>query len=158
MIMRVKGDGTFANTALFPQKYVIEIVGPVEGAGSVEVDLTGGRQVQQDFTVTPFLSLERPTILGGVEGTQVTVNYGITENNGRQAQIREVYCSTVNYPNANTGNGPYWHTRRVSLEENNGTVTISDLTPGTKYFLRVGARADGTNAFNFSETISFDTP
>ncbi|MEX2514385.1 MAG: hypothetical protein WD398_15890 [Cyclobacteriaceae bacterium] len=158
MVFRVKGDGTFANTALFPQKYVITVVGPVSGPGEIEVDLSGGRQVIQDITVVPFLSLSKPSIVGGIEGSSVTIDYTIAGNNDYTSELREVYCSTVNFPNANTGNGPYWHTRSVVLDNESGSVTIEDLVPGTKYFLRVGARANGTSAFNFSEQITFDTP
>src|SRR5690554_1939072 len=41
MEIRVKGDGTYANTHLYPQVYTLWVEGPVISAEEVQVDLTG---------------------------------------------------------------------------------------------------------------------
>ncbi len=158
MIMRVKGDGTFANLKLFPKKYTVRVEGPVFPIDEVVIDLTGNQQVEHNFTVTPFLTIAPPTLNGTPTATEIKVNYSITENNGKTAGTREVYCSNIPYPNASTGSGPYYSTVKVTLSANSGVATITGLQAGTRYFIRVGAKANGASAFNYSDQLIVTTP
>jgi hypothetical protein len=158
MIMRVKGDGTFANLKLFPKKYTVRVEGPVFPIDEVAIDLTGNQQVEHNFTVTPFLTIAPPTLNGTPTATEIKVNYSITENNGKTASTREVYCSNIPYPNASTGSGPYYSTVKVTLSANSGVATITGLQTGTRYFIRVGAKANGASAFNYSDQLIVTTP
>jgi hypothetical protein len=158
MVIRVKGDGKFAMNQLYPKPYKLTVTGPVIPVTPVNVDLSGGKVVVQDFVVTPFLTIPAPTLNGTATSTQIAVNYSIVPNSTYVAATREVYCSTIPYPNASTGTGPYYTTTKVTLTANQGTATITGLTAGTKYFIRVGAKATGAAAFNYSDQIIVTTP
>ena len=159
MVLRVKGDGTYANTKLYPQSYEVSLVGPfVESpVPPVTVDLTGGQKVEKDFTVTPFLTISEPSIAGNPSSNQITVNYAITGNGGNTPNVREIYVSTVSWPTRTTGSGPGYFTRLVEVDDDQGTATIDGLQPNTRYFIRLGARADGQSLFNHSTQISVTT-
>lgn len=159
MDMRVQGDGSFQNTKLFPKKFKIWISGPVTmTADTLRVDFSSDKNVQYDFVVVPFLTVKLPVISGAPASTQVTVSYEVIGNNGKVPNLREVYCSTIPYPNASTGSSPLFHTVKTVVTANSGNATVTGLTAKTKYYLRVGARATGTTAFNYSEQIVFTTP
>jgi hypothetical protein len=158
MVMRIAGDGTFANHKLYPQTYKVWVEGPFFDSPEVNIDLTGGKKVVHDFEVTPFLTLATPALEDTQTSSQIIVSYGITGNNGSTANLREIYCSTVPYPNPSTGSGPMYHTVKVTVTENQGTATIDGLKPGTKYYIRVGARSSGSSIMNFSEQIVITTP
>ena len=160
MVIRVKDDGTYANSMLYPQSYKVWLVGPFIGSrtDTVVIDLTGGKSVTHNFQVTPFLNISLPTISGSPTSTSVAVSYAITGNEGRTPNLREVYCSTVSWPTRSTGSGPLYQTVTVAVTANEGTANISGLKPNTKYFVRVGARASGQSLFNHSEQITFTTP
>lgn len=160
MVMRVKGDGTFANSALYPQFYEVWVEGPfIESPTErISIDLTGGKEVFQSFEVTPFLNIAPPEINGSPSSSEMMINYNILGNEGHTAQVREVYCSTVGHPTASTGSGPGWHTVTVELSEDQGQETITGLEPSTKYFIRIGARASEASAMNYSEQIIVTTP
>lgn len=158
MIMRIKGDGTFANNKLFPKVYTVSLSGPVSSSESVSIDLTGNKAVVKDFVVTPFLTIAPPTLNGSPTSTEIKVNYSIVENDGKVASTRELYCSQIPYPNASTGSGPYYVTKKLGLSAKVGTATITGLTAGTKYYIRVGAKASGASAFNYSDQLIVTTP
>jgi len=160
MVMRVKGDGTFANSKLYPQSYQVWVEGPfIESPTErVNIDLTGGKEVIHNFEVTPFMNISPPALNGTPTSSEITVNYSVSGNSGHVAELRELYCSTVSYPTGSTGSGPGWHTITVTLPADQGLETISSLEPGTRYFIRVGAKASGENEFNYSEQIVVTTP
>ncbi len=160
MVIRIKGNGTYANIHLYPQLYKVKLVGPfIESpTAEVSVDLTGGKAVTQDFQVTPLLTIPPPSISGSPASSSVTVNYSITGNGGNTPDLKEIYCSTVSWPTRTTGNGAGYRTVTVAVTEDQGTINITDLEPNKTYFIRVGARAAGQNLFNHSEQISFTTP
>ncbi len=49
-------------------------------------------------------------------------------------------------------------TKNATVTTNKGSVGITGLTPKTTYYVRVGARATGATAFNFSPQIKITTP
>ena len=157
--MRVKGDGTYQNTKLYPEKYRIYVTGPVTPVDdTLRVDFTATKSVTHDFVVIPFITINKPALVGNPTATEVTISYEMTPNSGKTVTKREVYCSTVPYPNTSTGNGPFYHTVKSTLSTDSGNKTITGLTSGTKYFLRIGAQASGTTSLNFSDQITFTTP
>lgn len=159
MELRVKGDGTFANTHLYPQAYQVWVDGPVISSEEVTADLDGGNAVTLDFIVTPFLSIPPPQVNGSATSSEVSLSYSITENQGHVVELRQIYASTVPHPTNTTGTGSHWHTQTVVMDENEGIVTITGLQPDTQYFIRIGARAEGASARNFSDqTIVTTTP
>ncbi len=157
--MRVHGDGTYENKRLFPKKYKIWISGSVTPVtDTFIVDFGSKKSVNQDFTVIPFLTVKPPVVVGSPSSTEVTVSYEITGNGGKTVNKREVYCSNNPYPNASTGDGPFYTTVTVPMDTDNGNVTINGLTSKTKYYLRVGAQASGASAYNYSDQITLTTP
>lgn len=158
MVLRVKGDGTFANNKLYPQKYTVTVKGPVITIPSVSIDLTGNKTVVQDFVLTPFLTISAPTLNGSTTSTEIKVNYNIVENDSYIASTRQLYCSVIPYPNASTGSGVGYVTKTVTLSAKQGIATVTGLTAGTKYFIRVGAKATGATAFNYSDQLIVTTP
>lgn len=157
-VLRIKGDGTFANNKLYPQVYTVKVVGPVTTTAPVSIDLTGNKTVVQDFVVTPLLTIATPTLNGSATSTEIKVDYNIIENGGNIASTRQIYCSTIPYPNASTGSGPYYVTKTVALSAKQGIATVTGLTAGTKYFIRVGAKATASTAFNYSDQLIVTTP
>ena len=155
--IRVKGDGTYSNTHLYPQIYRIWIQGPIISSNEYTVDLRGA-PVIQDFTVTPFLTTPPPVIQGNPSSSEVTVSYNIKENEGKIAESRIIYVSTVPYPSQSTGSGPGFRTISQTVNENQGTVTITGLQSGTTYYVRLTAKAAGTTLWNVSDHVKFVTP
>ncbi|HBL75447.1 MAG: hypothetical protein A2W90_03805 [Bacteroidetes bacterium GWF2_42_66] len=158
MVLRIKGDGTFANNKLYPQVYTVTVKGPVTTFPPVSIDLTGNKTVVQDFVVTPFLTVSAPILNGSATSTEIKVNYNIVENGSYIASTRQLYCSNIPYPNASTGSGTGYATKIVTLSAKQGTAMITGLTAGTKYFIRVGAKATGATAFNYSDQLIVTTP
>ena len=157
--MRVKGDGTYQNTKLYPKKYRIWITGPVTPVGdTLRVDFTSTKTVTNDFVVVPFITVNKPALVGNPTATEANVSYEMTAASGKTVSKRELYCSTVPYPNANTGAGPYYNTVKVTLSTNSGSKAVTGLTSKTTYYLRIGAQASGATGMNFSDQITFTTP
>lgn len=153
--IRVDGDGNFRNTKLFPAKSKIWVKGPVLETDTVFHDFSKNKTLEHVFVLTPFFRMAKPEIIGQPTSNAVTISYGIVANSDTDPKKKEVYCSTVPYPNGSSGSGYGYSTVKVSLSEMTGNVEISGLQPGTKYYLRTGAQA---SLWNFSEQISFTTP
>ncbi|MDR1502336.1 MAG: AAA family ATPase [Prevotella sp.] len=123
------------------------------------VDLTGGKSVIKDFTVTPLLTIPAPVLTGNPTATEISVNYQIIGNDGNIPDSREIYCSTISWPTRDTGaGGTTYTTQTVTVTDNQGTAVFTGLKPGTRYFIRIGARAAGQNIFNHSGQIIVSTP
>ncbi len=158
LIIRVKTDGTYANTKLYPQEYKVWLSGPVIPVDTLYVDLKGGKTVTKDFVVTPLLSVDPPVLNGTPTSTEISIDYNITGNAGNTPNLREVICSTASWPNTSTGSGYAWQTKKVTVGSDSGTATVTGLTPGTKYYVRISARASGQSLFNYSDQITVTTP
>lgn len=164
--LRVNDDGTYANLHLYPQTYSVWLEGPVDGPvqGDLVVNLTGP-PLEQNITVTPFLVIPQPTV--SISGGGLEVNYEINPSQGHVAEERMVMVSTVAKVGVNTGNGPRWQTREVTLDSNSGTATVAldaDLlnmaqTRGSgNLFIRVAARSNQTSDWNHSIPLAIDAP
>lgn len=157
--MRVKGDGTYQNTRLYPKVYKIWVIGPVTlVTDTVIVDFAKQKHVNQDLLVSPFISIDKPALVGSPSSTSVDVSYQMVPSDGKVVSKRELYCSTNPFPDASTGSGAFYATKKVTLNANSGTASIAELAPQTKYYLRVGAQATGASGFNYSEQIEIETP
>lgn len=159
MDMRVKGDGTFQNTKMFPKKFRIYVTGPITMVNdTLRVDFSVNKIIVNDLVVIPFITVSKPAVVGSPAATSANVSYGMTANSGKTVSKRELYCSTVPYPNASTGAGPFYNTVKVTLSTDSGTTAVTGLTTATTYFLRVGVQATGATGMNYSEQITFKTP
>ena len=156
--MRVKGDGTYQNTKLYPKKYKIWITGPVTMMeDTIVVDFSVEKVVVKDLVVVPFATISPPAVVGSPTNSTVDINYIISGNDGKVVEERALYCSTNPYPDASTGSGPFYDTKTVALTTDEGSVSVTDLTPKTKYYIRIGAIASGASGFNYSEQIVITT-
>ncbi|MBN1108542.1 MAG: DUF3823 domain-containing protein [Bacteroidales bacterium] len=156
--LRVKGDGTFSHTKLYPVLSKVYISGPIVPAQSdtVFIDLSKGVQAH-DFVVTPVFTIAKPVIVDTPSDTTVNVSFSITENSANTPSAREIYCSTVQYPNTSTGSGAAYSTIKKSLSSNSGTYQITGLKWNTRYFIRIGVKSS-TTQYNFSEQVTLTTP
>lgn len=159
-VIRVNGDGTYINTKLFPSKYKVWITGAVktQGTDTVVVDLSDKNEQELDFIVDPYLTIAPPVVNGSPTSTSVTINYSITGNLGQVSKTRNIYCGTYPYPNGSVGTGAFYATKAVPLTTDTGMATITGLTSKTKYYIRIGATANGSSYQNFSEQIILTTP
>ena len=158
--IRVQGDGSFANTHLYPQEYSIWLEGPIVESPTNQstIDLTGGT-VTHNFNVTPLISLSTPSLSGSPTSNSVTIDYALTAaNNNIEIADRVVYVSTVSYPSQSTGSGAIWETHTTTLPDDNGSIEVTGLTSDTRYFVRTAARAEGTTRWNHSDQIEINTP
>ncbi|KAF0238601.1 MAG: hypothetical protein FD181_813 [Prolixibacteraceae bacterium] len=159
VIIRVKGDGTYQNTKIFPSKAKIWVSGPVAmTSDTLRVDFKETPVIMHDFVVEPFISFVTPTVVSAPTETSVSIRYEIIPGTGKEINLRQVFVSSSPFPNATTGSGAFFQTLSASMTTNSGTVTVSGLSSKTKYYIRIAARAAGTTAFNFSEQILTNTP
>lgn len=157
--IRVSGEGTYQNTKLFPKNYMVWITGPLTMVSdTLTVDFNSDRIITYDFVVIPYLTVTKPVVVGNPTVNEITVSYEIIGNSEKVANRRELYCSTIPFPNASTGSGAFYITDRIALQTDSGTATVNGLESKTKYYLRVGARAAGQSGFNYSEQITVTTP
>ena len=89
IVIRVGGDGTFQNTKLFPVHTTISVSGPVFPVEPVDADLSGGKNYEHDIVVTPFISIDTPSVSGTPSGSSVDINYSMAGNGGKVAAVRE---------------------------------------------------------------------
>jgi hypothetical protein len=157
--IRVNGDGSYTNTHLFPQVYSIWLEGPIVSSPTDQqsVDLTGGT-ITHDFNVTPLISISTPELVGSPGSNSISINYSLEANSGSEIAERVIYTSTVSYPSQSVGSGAYWETLTTSLPDDSGNVEITDLSSDTRYYIRIAARAEGTNRWNHSDQIEITTP
>lgn len=156
--MRVNGDGSYRNTKLFPKPYKLWVSGPVTMQDdTLRVDLSGGQTVMKDIVVIPYLDLKKPALEGAPTASALTVSYEISGNQGKVPAVRELYVSTNPYATASTGTGATYTTKKITLTDNKGSVTVPGLTAKTRYFVRVGAQATGVKFYNFSDQLVVET-
>lgn len=156
--MRVNGDGSFRNTKLFPKAYKVWVSGPVTMQGdTLRVDLSKEQTIMKDIVVIPYLDLKKPTLVGSPTASAITVSYEIAGNQGRTPALRELYVSTNPYATGSTGSGPTYTTKKITLPDDKGSVTVPGLNAKTKYYVRLGAQANGVKIYNLSDQIAVET-
>jgi hypothetical protein len=65
-----------------------------------------------------------PQPTANISGGELEINYEINPNPGHVAEERVVLVSTDAKVGINTGNGPRWQTRELTLDGNSGTATV----------------------------------
>jgi len=157
-ILRVKGDGTYQYTKLFPKKYKVWLSGPVTPVGfdTLRLDFSAQKVQKTDLTVKPFVYATVSS--GTVAAGSINVNYTFESDGIRNINTRAIYCSTVSYPTGTTGSGSGYNTYTFTATANEGTATFTGLTSGRKYFIRAGASTVGNNLMNYSEQIIIVVP
>ena len=155
-----QADGTFENDFVFEGKYNVT---PIEGAffpiDPIEVDIKGVTEV--DFNVIPFLTIDASV---NVENGNVIIVYTLSREQvgGKITQAKTLVSS---YPTVSNTINEMNITHDLSgiddveILDNQYTDTITDLTPGDTYYIRVGAiAANSYNKYNYSKVIKISIP
>lgn len=149
-----KPDGTFQNTKVYKSEYMVT---PVEGAflpvEGVTLKIKG--TVEQNFTVTPYVSVEVSDIKA--ENNSIKVTYTVTNRGNTNLQEAIVYVG-LNNPNigANFSTKSVKRTLKASDSGVQYTNEIKELTPGT-YYVRVAARAKNpSNRYNMTKVTKIE--
>jgi hypothetical protein len=153
--IRVKGDGKFQNTNLYPKKYKVWLEGSIVPMDPLELDLSGNQHSITNIVVTPYLSISN-SIIDNPTSNSVKIRYLIVPNTGSVPVKREIYCSTLTYPTANSGSGPFYSTKKATITNNSGEITITGLNANTKYYIRTGANISG-KSMNYAPQIELTT-
>ena len=96
MDIRVKGDGTYQNTKLFPKPTKFWVTGPVTMTqDTLRVDLSKNNIVQHDFIVVPFLTVKPPVVSGTPTSSTISVNYEIVPTTGYSPNLRQVFAAPI---------------------------------------------------------------
>lgn len=153
--IRVKGDGKFQNTNLYPKKYKVWLEGPIVPMDPIELDLSGNQHSMKDIVATPYLTISN-SIIDNPTSNSVKIKYLIAPNTSSAPVKREIYCSTLTYPTANSGSGPFYSSKKATITNNSGEITITGLNANTKYYIRVGANISG-KSMNYAPQIELTT-
>ena len=155
-----KADGTFENDFVFEGKYKVI---PVEGAffpvDTSEVDIQGVTKV--DFKVVPFLTIGASA---NVNNGNVIVTYKLSRNRvgGKIIQAKTLissYPTVSNTINEKTITHDLSATDDVDILANQYTDTITGLTSGNTYYVRVAAIATNSyNKYNYSIIFKISIP
>lgn len=156
----IKADGEFENDNLFAGTYKVL---PTEGAflsPDTQVININGRQ-KVDFKVIPFLSVKASvTTAPNKVITNYTISRTVVTDN---IVLCTSYCSRV--PNVSNTINEYSKSHDLSkmsasdILSKQFTDTISGLTSGSTYYVRVGARTNNANKkFNYSPVFKVTIP
>ncbi len=161
-IIRIDGEGKFSYTKLFPKEYKVFIKGPVfvSTPDTARLDFSGGNALVQNFLVVPFLSLKVDLVSAPIDST-VSVNYTIVGNQGKTATTREIYFGTSPHPTNKIGTSAYYSTITKTVTTDSGTIKVTGLKWGAKYYIRMGANGKtGTtnDLMNYSNQLTITTP
>lgn len=145
-----KSDGSFENALVFQNEYkVLPVEGPFFNIADTTVIYVGSH-TEVNFEVIPFLTITGVTVTP--EAGKVVVRYGISRPQaGGKINFRKTFVSKI--PTVNNSYNNFVKststasTPDATLLSTTFTDEITGLTSGTKYWVRVGAVADG-NGFN----------
>lgn len=155
----VKQDGTFENKAIFAGKYRIIAQGAFTEQETIEMDISGTKTL--DIKVTPFLRL---TIDTNVNGDSVTLSTRVSRSPGA-SKIKTITFLAGETPYVDKST--FTEKRDMDVSEladedivsRTFTETISGLTRGTSYYVRIGALAENpANDYNYSTVVKIDLP
>lgn len=156
--LKVKADGTYANTQLFANTYTVQ---PVRGnfvtVEPQDIELSG--QAVLDFRVLPYIRVREASIVKN--GSKITATFKLQQNvtnNIRKVGLYAHYDASVGEPfrlvasenNLNSVVDPNQvYTLEIDLPSNSAT-----LLAGKEYFFRIGAIIDiGEAKANYSTTV-----
>lgn len=155
--IRLNGEGTFQNQRMYPKKHKAWVEGPIVHSDTITVDFSSNLIQNVILYVDPLI---QPSITNGTPSdTSIEVDYSVVPTGSNTVIKNEIYCSTVKYPTASIGSMTnVYTTKTVALQSLEGTVTITGLTSGTKYYLRIGAQAESSKIMNYSNQIEVTMP
>ncbi len=153
-------DGSFENTAVFADKYkIIPVEGAFFPADTAEITVNG--LVTVNFKVTPFLTI---TATATPSTGSVTTTYTISRT---QAGGKIMACKTLvsSVPSVSTAINEFNVTHDLSgstdqhILGDQFTDTVTGLTSGNTYYVRVAAiAANANNKYNYSGVFIVKIP
>lgn len=156
----VKPDGSFEDDAIFAGQYkVVPIQGAFFDADTALVTVSGLTTV--NFKVVPFLNINA-TITPGTGS--VTVSYTLSrEQVGDKIMVAKTLVSA--FPSVSNTINEFSQSHDLSGTDDatvlatTYTDTITGLTSGSTYYVRVGAETNNTySKYNYSEVVAVKIP
>jgi len=153
-------DGSFANTALFADKYkIIPIEGAFFPADTTEVTING--MVTVNFKITPFITLTA-TAIASIQSVITTYTISRTQVGGKIMACKTLVSSV---PSVSTAINEFNVTHDLSgitdqsILSSQYSDTVTGLTSGKTYYVRVAAiAANPNNKYNYSEVFIIKIP
>ena len=156
----VKPDGSYENSRIFSGQYkVIPNQGAFFPVDTVVVTVNGLTTL--DFKVTPYLNITA-TVTAGTQS--VTVNYILSrEKVGDKIMVAKTLVSSV--PSVCNIINEFSSSHDLSVTPDETALatpysdTITGLTSGNTYYVRVGAETTNAfNRYNYSEVVQIKIP
>lgn len=158
--MVIKNDGTYANKMMFANDYTIQIRSAnFPATEPVEITIKGN--TTYDFEVIPYLRIKDVQIK--IEGGEVVATAKVEKTTGHKItriglyahqnqqvgeQMRQLYAE---WPNPEDGGYVAGNECRLSIPISTNKHL---LKPGTKFYFRVGAQVDASEAkLNYAPAI-----
>lgn len=155
----VKQDGTFENNVIFPGKYRIIAEGAFAEQDVIETEISGTKTL--DIKVTPYL---RMTINASANGDAVSLSTQVSRSaNAPKIQMITFLAGKTPYVDKSTfvkkTDKNVSAMKDSEIVAQTFTETLSGLTRGMTYYVRIGALAENpANHYNYSTIIEIDIP
>lgn len=157
-----KSDGTYENAWIFQNEYKVL---PDEGAffpvDTVKVNI--GSRTEVNFNVMPFLAVTNAAVTASAGS--ITATYNIARNKvGHKIVERKTLVSKVPTVNNSIFNYRYQvinlaGTPDETILATKFTDTVSGLTSGQKYYVRIAVRTDNPlRKYNYSKIFEVTVP
>ncbi|MDR1723388.1 MAG: DUF3823 domain-containing protein [Tannerella sp.] len=156
----VKQDGSFENKSVFAGKYRITAEGPFAAIDPIETEISGAKTL--DISVTPYLRLSISATSGA--GGEINVSTKVSRS-AAAPKIRTIsfVASKTAYVDRNV------FVKKVDIDVNGVddaevvsktySATLTGLTPGKTYWVRVGALANNSGSYyNYSQIVELTLP
>lgn len=155
----VKQDGTFENRALFAGKYRIIAEGAFAKQDTIETDISGTKALE--IKVNPYL---RMTIDASASGDAITLSTRVSRSSNAP-KIKMITFLAGKTPYVDKSTFVKKTDKDVSAMDDSEiisktfTETLSELTRGATYYVRIGALAENAaNDYNYSTIVKIDLP
>jgi hypothetical protein len=156
----VKQDGSFENRSVFAGRYKITAEGPFAAVDTIETEISGAQTL--DIRVTPHLRLTVSATPGA--GGEVTLSTQVSRSaNAPKIRTITFVASKTAYVDRNV------FVKKVDLDVNaesddeivsrTHSATLTGLTPGKTYWVRIGALANNPSSYyNYSKILEVTLP
>ncbi|MFV0506217.1 MAG: DUF3823 domain-containing protein [Bacteroidales bacterium] len=164
--LRVRKDGSYANTKLFDASYAVNLDGAVVPLDKdTMIILKAGEKTVVDFRVEPIFMVEwvgEPVF--NTDNT-VTVDYRVTRGTNRanyQYNLNATFLAIGTNEYVDTGGWINGSTSTTAVSDANLGETMrftsGALVSGRSYYLRIGARNAQTNRYNYNDALKVKMP
>lgn len=161
LIYNTKPDGTFTNSKVFAGSYTYTAQGPFSLASNALQQIQIQGDTELEIKVIPNVRLQ--ATVEEVQGTtaRVKVRYEKLAADQKLVHLGLVWSTFPNPNNATFtgGNIKLEEVESQDLSSGETTFLITDLGPGTRYYVRASARtANPGNYYNYSTQLEVKAP